>query len=194
MDGSVTAPAATVERLPARRGLVQREPLFRRMSAAGPGGVVLLSAPAGSTRRCGTRTARRPARRRGVNRAGARARRTRRDDLAVRARPGRRPPRAPPAAPYRSRHLAHDDPRPARRIPAARPTAATGRRAQRRRTARPQVPAQQPQSAQIASDLCISANTVRTHLRHIYAKLGAHNRSEAVARGREQRLLGPRAA
>jgi hypothetical protein len=32
---------------------------------------------------------------------------------------------------------------------------------------------------------------VRTHLRHIYAKLDAHSRSEAVARARELGLLAP---
>ena len=44
---------------------------------------------------------------------------------------------------------------------------------------------------EIASELFVSNNTVRTHLRHIYAKLDAHTRSEAVARARELRLIGP---
>ena len=44
---------------------------------------------------------------------------------------------------------------------------------------------------EIASELYVSPNTVRTHLRHIYAKLDAHTRSEAVSRARELGLLGP---
>jgi LuxR family maltose regulon positive regulatory protein len=43
----------------------------------------------------------------------------------------------------------------------------------------------------IAHELCVSPNTVRTHLRHIYAKLDAHSRSEAVSCARQIGLLAP---
>ena len=46
-------------------------------------------------------------------------------------------------------------------------------------------------ASEIASELFVSANTVRTHMRHIYAKLDAHSRSEAVARARELGLVAP---
>jgi LuxR family maltose regulon positive regulatory protein len=49
-------------------------------------------------------------------------------------------------------------------------------------------------ATEIASELIVSANTVRTHMRHIYAKLDAHSRSEAVARARELGLVAPGAA
>jgi LuxR family maltose regulon positive regulatory protein len=42
---------------------------------------------------------------------------------------------------------------------------------------------------EIAGELSISVNTVNTHIRRIYAKLGATDRSAAVQRGRELRLL-----
>jgi LuxR family maltose regulon positive regulatory protein len=44
---------------------------------------------------------------------------------------------------------------------------------------------------EIAAELCVSPNTIRTHLRHVYAKLDAHSRSEAVARARQLGLLAP---
>jgi LuxR family maltose regulon positive regulatory protein len=44
---------------------------------------------------------------------------------------------------------------------------------------------------EIAAELCVSPNTVRTHLRHIYGKLDAHSRSEALSRARLMGLLSP---
>jgi LuxR family maltose regulon positive regulatory protein len=42
---------------------------------------------------------------------------------------------------------------------------------------------------EIASQLSVSVNTVNTHMRNIYAKLGAQDRSSAVQRARNLRLL-----
>jgi len=44
---------------------------------------------------------------------------------------------------------------------------------------------------EIAAELYVSHNTIRTHLRHLYAKLGTHRRAEAVARARALGLLAP---
>ncbi|KFF98327.1 hypothetical protein IQ62_25245 [Streptomyces scabiei] len=44
---------------------------------------------------------------------------------------------------------------------------------------------------EIGNELYLSVNTVKTHMRHIYAKLGVHRRTEAVERARELGLLRP---
>jgi len=46
---------------------------------------------------------------------------------------------------------------------------------------------------EIAKELWLSPNTVKTHIRNLYVKLGAHRRAEAVARGRDLGLLAPSA-
>jgi LuxR family maltose regulon positive regulatory protein len=46
---------------------------------------------------------------------------------------------------------------------------------------------------EIAGQLYVSTSTVKTHMRHIYEKLDAHRRAEAVDRARALGLLGPSA-
>jgi len=44
---------------------------------------------------------------------------------------------------------------------------------------------------EIADQTYLSANTVKTHMRHLYGKLGAHSRGQAVERARALALLAP---
>ena len=44
---------------------------------------------------------------------------------------------------------------------------------------------------EIARELYVSVNTIRTHMRHVYDKLGAHRRLEAIDRARALGLLAP---
>jgi len=46
---------------------------------------------------------------------------------------------------------------------------------------------------EIANELYVSTNTVKTHMHHLYAKLGTHRRGEAVERARTLGLLAPSA-
>jgi LuxR family maltose regulon positive regulatory protein len=44
---------------------------------------------------------------------------------------------------------------------------------------------------EIARELYVSVDTIKTHVKHLYAKLDAHSRREAVQRARELALLPP---
>jgi LuxR family maltose regulon positive regulatory protein len=44
-------------------------------------------------------------------------------------------------------------------------------------------------AVEMADALFISANTLRSHLKNIYAKLGVHSRHEAVAKATQLELL-----
>ena len=46
---------------------------------------------------------------------------------------------------------------------------------------------------QIANELYVSPSTVKTHMHHLFTKLGTHRRGEAVARARALGLLAPSA-
>jgi LuxR family transcriptional regulator, maltose regulon positive regulatory protein len=47
---------------------------------------------------------------------------------------------------------------------------------------------------EIARELYVSTNTVKTHMRNVYAKLGTHRRTETIARARDLGLLAPSAS
>jgi LuxR family maltose regulon positive regulatory protein len=44
---------------------------------------------------------------------------------------------------------------------------------------------------EIAAELFVSLNTIRSHMRHVYTKLGVHSRGDAVERARALGLLAP---
>lgn len=44
---------------------------------------------------------------------------------------------------------------------------------------------------EVAAELFVSVNTIKTHVRHVYRKLDVDNRRDAVTRARALRLLGP---
>ena len=107
--------------------------------------------------------------------------------------PGARAARTAPAASQRPRHAARGHPRPPRGRSGAR-ARGRGRPYDDLSDAELRVMRYLPtnlKTPEIAAELFVSNNTVRTHVTHIYRKLGAHSRSEAVARARELGLLAP---
>ena len=136
-----------------------------------------------------------PARRRGIDRARARARRAGRGrSCRSRSCPSESCSSAIPGTAPRHATLLVDDPRRARRIRAAlrarEPTPLREELSEAELRVVRYLPSNL-KAPEIAAELFVSANTVRTHLRHIYAKLDAHSRGEAVARARELGLLAP---
>jgi LuxR family maltose regulon positive regulatory protein len=45
--------------------------------------------------------------------------------------------------------------------------------------------------AEISRELYLSANTIKTHMRGVYAKLGTHTRTATVERARDLGLIAP---
>ena len=71
------------------------------------------------------------------------------------------------------------------------PSPAAARAAQRQRDPRAALPADQPVGAGDRRRTVGLHNTVKTHMRNLYAKLGTHRRAEAVQRARALGLLAP---
>jgi LuxR family transcriptional regulator, maltose regulon positive regulatory protein len=92
------------------------------------------------------------------------------------------PPARPPAEPKLG---AHEDPRrPAGSFRLIDPLSKTEIRVLRYLPTNLTTP-------QIARELSLSVHTVRTHIRHLFLKLGVHGRTEAVTRARALGLLAP---
>src|SRR5262249_38461644 len=83
-----------------------------------------------------------------------------------------------------------------RRLPATGPAAGSHREPAHRLTARElevlALAAEGLAQKQIAHKLSISSKTVGTHMSHIFEKLGAHSRGQAVAAAHKLHLLAPR--
>ncbi len=96
------------------------------------------------------------------------------------------PPEEPPEGPLAEPKLgAHEDsPRPADSFRLIDPLSKTEIRVLRYLPTNLTTP-------QIARELSLSVHTVRTHVRHLFAKLGVHGRTEAVTRARALGLLAP---
>ena len=92
------------------------------------------------------------------------------------------PPEGPPAEPKPG--TAEGSPRPADSFRLVDPLSKTEIRVLRYLPTNLSAP-------EIARELSLSVHTVRTHVRHLFAKLGAHSRTEAVERARGLGLLAP---
>ena len=146
--------------------------------------------------RCGRRQAR--------ARAGARSGRARESAFPVPVRPGARSARPAPQARHRPRPADQRDPdRPGRARGdggMASPGARGGHGGSPPRLTEPLSQAEarvlrylptRLSAPEIADEMYLSVNTVKTHMRHVYDKLGAHRRHEAVERARALGLLAP---